>query len=45
MVPKLKDLEYEERLKRIDLPSLRYKRARGDMINTYKYPHISVIFM
>ena len=39
MVSEIKDLEYEERLKRMDLPSLRYRRARGDMIDTYKYIH------
>ena len=39
LVPELKDLEYEERLKRMDLPSLRYRRVRGDMIETYKYTH------
>ena len=39
MVPEIKDLEYKERLKKIDLPSLRYRRARGDMIDTYKYTH------
>ena len=31
--------EYEERLKRMDLPSLRYRRVKGDMIETYKYTH------
>ena len=39
MVPEIKDLEYEERLKKMDLPSLRYIRARGDMIDTYIYTH------
>ena len=39
MVPEIKDLEYEKRLKRMDLPSLRYSRARGDMTDTYKYTH------
>ena len=39
LVPDIKDLEYEERLKRMDLPSLRYRRFRGDMIETYKYTH------
>ena len=39
MVPEIKDLEYEERLKKMDLPSLRYRRARGDMIDTHKYTH------
>ena len=34
MVPEIKDLEYEERLKRMDLPSLRYiGEFRGDMIS------------
>ena len=39
MVPQLKDLGYEERLKRLSLPSLVYRRFRGDMIETYKYIH------
>ncbi len=39
MVPELKDLGYEERLKRLSLPSLVYRRFRGDMIETYKYIH------
>ena len=39
MVPEIKDLEYEERLKKTDLQSLRYRRVRGDMIETYKYTH------
>ena len=39
LVPELKDLEYEEKLKRMDLPSLRYRRVRGDMIETYKNTH------
>ena len=36
LVHEIKDLEYEERLKRMDLPSLRYRRTRRDMIDTYK---------
>jgi len=39
MVPKLKDLPYEDRLKVLNLPSLFYRRARGDIIEIYK--HIS----
>ena len=39
MVPEIKVLEYEKRLKRMDLPSLRYRRARGNMIKTDKYTH------
>ena len=35
-VPGLRDLPYEERLKQLKLPTLVYRRARGDMIETYK---------
>lgn len=31
-----KNLEYEDRLKFLDLPTLVYRRHRGDMIQTYK---------
>ena len=38
MVPGLAKLSYEERLRKIDLPTLVYvRRARGDAIDTYKY--------
>ena len=39
MEPELKDLGYEERLKRLSLPSLVYRRFCGDMIETYKNLH------
>lgn len=39
MIPGLARLDYEERLKKMDLPSLTYRRARGDAIETYKYLH------
>ena len=37
MVPGLHNLQYEDRLKKLKLPSLIYRRERGDMIETYKY--------
>ena len=39
MIPSLKKLSYEERLKTMDLPSLSYRRRRGDLIEAYKYTH------
>ena len=35
----MKDLDYEDRLSALGLPSLEYRRIRGDMIETYKYVH------
>jgi hypothetical protein len=32
----MKDLTYEERLRKLKLPSLRYRRLRGDKIETFK---------
>ena len=37
IIPVHKELPYQERLKILKLPSLRYRRARGDMIKTYKF--------
>jgi len=42
LAPAFRDLSYVERITAIDLPSLYYKRARGDMIKTYK--HMSGIY-
>ena len=39
MVPELRNLEYTDRLRAIKLPSMYYRRARGDMIEVYKYLH------
>ena len=39
MVPGLAELSYEDRLRKMDLPSLVYRRARGDAIEVYKYLH------
>ena len=38
-VPGLKELNYEERLKSMNLPSLSYRRKRGDLIEAYKLTH------
>ena len=37
LVPGLGEKSYGERLKALSLPSLYYRRARGDMIECYKY--------
>ena len=37
LVPELAHLPYPERLKSLKLPSLVYRRHRGDMIQVYKY--------
>ena len=34
-LPTLKDMSYEERLRKLQLPTLRFRRLRGDMIETY----------
>ena len=39
LVPELRQLPYKERLRRLGLPSLFYRRARGDMIEVYKILH------
>ena len=39
IIPALKELPCQERLKILKFPSLRYRRARGNMIETYKYLH------
>ena len=36
LVPGFDEIPYEERLRRLKLPSLQYRRKRGDMIQTYK---------
>ena len=39
MVPALRHLPYEERLRCLKIPSLYYRRRRGDMITTYQLLH------
>ena len=36
LVPELADLSYEDRLRELGLPSLMYRRLRGDLLETYK---------
>ena len=36
MLPRLSNLTYEERLAKIEIPSMKYRRMRGDMIMVYK---------
>ena len=36
LIPGYKGLDYEERLKRLNLPTLSYRRLRGDMIEIFK---------
>ena len=35
IVPGLKNLSYNDRLRLLDLPSLKYRRLRGDLITVY----------
>ena len=39
LVDGLQNLDYSERLKVLDLPTLIYRRARGDMIEVFKHVH------
>jgi hypothetical protein len=36
LIPSLRQLSYEQRLVKLNLPTLSYRRVRGDMIETYK---------
>ena len=35
----MKHLDYEDRLKSLNLPSLEFRQTKGDMIETYKIIH------
>ena len=37
MLPGMSNLSYTDRLKALDLPTLSYRRRRGDLIQVYKY--------
>ena len=37
-IPGLSSLSYEDRLRKLKLPTLAYRRSRGDMIELYKIP-------
>lgn len=39
MIPGYWKFGYEERLQKLDLPTLAYRRLRGDVIEVYKYLH------
>ena len=39
LASEIKDLQYVDRLNHLNLPSLRYRRRRGDLINTYRIFH------
>ena len=39
MIPSLRNVSYEERLKRLGMFSLRRRRLRGDMIEVFKMIH------
>ena len=36
LIPGYKELDYKEHLNRLNLPTLSYRRLRGDMIEIYK---------
>ncbi|KAG7153965.1 hypothetical protein Hamer_G023185 [Homarus americanus] len=36
LVPQIKDLSYEERLRKLQLPTQAYRKSRGDQVETYK---------
>ncbi|KAK2152905.1 hypothetical protein LSH36_315g05031 [Paralvinella palmiformis] len=44
MIPSLKGLSYEERLRALNLPSLEHRRSRGDMLQVYKILNVSIEF-
>jgi hypothetical protein len=39
LIPKIIKMPYAERLKMLKLPTMNYRRLRGDMIETFKVVH------
>ena len=39
ILPELRGIDYEARLRSLKIPTLTYRRMRGDVINVYKYIH------
>ena len=39
IIPDLKDLTYEQRLEKMKLPSMCYRRQKGDLIKVFKYTY------
>jgi hypothetical protein len=39
VVPGFKDVAYEQRRERMNIPSMAYWRTRGDLTETYEYTH------
>ena len=37
LIDDLSDLDYPDRLRKLDLPTLPYRRARGDMLELWKH--------
>ena len=39
LIPGMHNLSYRERLEKLELPTLQYRRYRGDMIEVFKFSH------
>ena len=44
LLPRMKHLSYEDRLIKLNLTTLERRRERGDIIQTYKIMHGSMVF-
>jgi len=44
MVQQLKNYSYEARLRRLNLPTLKYRRLRGDMIQVFNIVYIREVY-